>query len=87
MMKVTLYKSSLCPRCHFARRSLEHLRTLQPDIELELVDILTSPRRAFRDGVRMIPAIRIGDRFLSGLYLNRESIAAFLDTARPRHSQ
>jgi len=86
-MKVTLYKSSLCPRCHLARRSLEHLRTLQPDIELELVDILTSPRRAIRDGVRMIPAIRIGDRFLSGLFLNRASIAAFLNKARQQHSR
>lgn len=81
-MKITLYKSSLCPRCHFARKSLEQLAAARLDVELEVVDILSSPRRALQDGVRMIPAIKSGERLLSGIYLNRTSIAAFLDAAR-----
>lgn len=81
-MKITLYKSSFCPRCYLARKSLEELAAARPDIELECVDILTSPRRAIKDGVKMIPAIKAGERILSGLYLNRKSIAAFLKETR-----
>lgn len=81
-MKITLYKSSLCPRCHLARKSLEQLLATYPDVELECVDILLSPRRALRDGIRMIPAIKAGERLLSGVYLDRMAIAAFLAEIR-----
>lgn len=81
-MKVTLYKSALCPRCHLARRSLEQLKAAQPDLEVEYVDILASPGRAIRDGIRMIPAITSGNRKLSGLYLNKRAIASFIAEAR-----
>jgi hypothetical protein len=81
-MKITLYKSSLCPRCYLARKSLQQLLAAYPDIELECVDILVSPRRALRDGIRMIPAIKAGERLLSGVYLDRKAIAAFLADMR-----
>jgi hypothetical protein len=53
-----------------------------PDIELECVDILTSPRRTFHDGIRMIPAIKSGHHLLAGIYLDSKAIAQFLDTIR-----
>lgn len=81
-MNVTLYKSSLCPRCHFARKWLKQLKAEQPDLELEFVDILSSPRRTLQDGIRMIPAVKAGGQVLSGLYLDKHAIAAFLDKAR-----
>lgn len=81
-MKITLYKSSLCPRCYLARKSLEQLLAADPDIELECVDILISPRRALQDGIRMVPAIKAGDRLLSGVYLDKKAIAAFLAEIR-----
>jgi len=81
-MKVTLYKSSLCPRCYLARKSLEHYKTTHPDIELEFVDILVSPRRTLREGIRMIPAIQSGKHTLAGIYLDSNRITAFLDEIR-----
>ena len=39
-MKITLYKSSLCPRCHFTRKTLEELTAERDDITIELVDVL-----------------------------------------------
>lgn len=81
-MKITLYKSSLCPRCHLARKSLERLQAVHPDIELEFVDILASPLRALRDGIRMIPALKSGEQRLCGIFLDNQAIAAFVDRAR-----
>ncbi len=49
-----------------------------PDIELEIVDILSFPRRTLQDGIKMIPAIKAGQQILSGVYLNKEAIATFL---------
>lgn len=80
-MKITLYKSALCPRCHFARKSLNELLADRDDIELEIIDILTSPARTLRDGVKLIPAIKAGDKKLSGVYLNKNDIAIFLEDA------
>jgi len=81
-MKITLYKSSLCPRCHLARRYLEQLRTNQPDLEVEYVDVLASPRRALGAGIRMIPALVSGPHTLSGIYLDKDAIGAFIDKMR-----
>lgn len=81
-MRIILYKSSLCPRCHLAKKALLELTGNNPEFEVELVDVLTSPRRTLQDGIRMIPALQIGDRRLSGVYLKKEDIARFLgDTA------
>lgn len=60
--KIIYYKSALCPRCLFTDRRLSELRTAQPELEIETIDILTNPARALHDGVWMIPAIIIGDR-------------------------
>lgn len=78
-MRITLYKSSLCPRCHLAKKALLELTENRPEFEVELVDILTSPRRTLQDGIRMIPALKIGERLLSGVYLKKAAIARFLD--------
>ena len=80
-MRITLYKSSLCPRCYMARKTLFELTENRPEIEIETVDILTSPMRCLRDGVRMIPALKIDDRLLSGVYLTRTAIISFLEVS------
>lgn len=77
-MKVTLYKSSLCPRCHFTRKTLEHLAAERDDIVIEYVDILASPQRTLRDGIRMIPALVCGEHRLSGIWLGEDQIKIFL---------
>lgn len=78
MMKITLYKSALCPRCHMAGKYLmEELQDF-PEVQLEQVDILTAPFTAIQAGVRMIPAIMINGHKLSSVYLGRKEIRSFL---------
>jgi glutaredoxin len=77
-MKITVYKSSLCPRCFAARKALEKLTADRNDIDLEYVDILTAPGRLVQDGIRMIPALKANGQILSGIFLSKKSIATFL---------
>lgn len=77
-MHLVFYKSALCPRCAAAKKSLQALIADNPAINVEEIDILTAPLRTWGDGIRMIPALRHGERVLSGLLLTREAIAAFL---------
>jgi len=77
-MLITLYKSSLCPRCYFAKKAILASIKEHPECKIEEIDILTSPGKAFRAGITMIPAIKIGDKKLSSLYLSRKDIEKFL---------
>lgn len=77
-MLITLYKSSLCPRCYFAKKAILASIKDHPEWHIEEIDILTSPGKAFRAGITMIPAIKIGDKKLSSLYLSRKDIEQFL---------
>jgi hypothetical protein len=78
-MHITLYKSSLCPRCYIAKKALLELAGNNPDIHIEEVDIFTSPGK-FRDaGITMIPAIKIGDKILSSFFLRRNTIRKFVE--------
>ena len=83
-MPLVFYKSALCPRCHAAGRTLSKLAAADPSLSIEEVDILSSPLRAWRDGVRMIPALKDGDRLLSGIFLGEAAIRLFLDESRRR---
>jgi hypothetical protein len=42
------------------------------------IDILTAPQLSWRNGIRMIPALKINERVLSALFLSRKDIAAFI---------
>jgi hypothetical protein len=77
-MRIIFYKSSLCPRCYLTRKALLLLIADIPEIEVEYVDVLAEPGRTFADGIRMIPALRIGKKILSGIYLSKNSISLFL---------
>ncbi|MFW2366717.1 MAG: hypothetical protein ACN4GW_09880 [Desulforhopalus sp.] len=45
---------------------------------MENVDIVTAPIRAWKDGIRMVPALKIDTRILSGMLLSRDNIADFI---------
>ncbi len=75
---ITFYRSALCPRCHIAGRHLKKLAAADPSLEVEEVDIMLSPRRAWQDGIRMIPALRIGNRTVSGVFLGMDAISGFI---------
>lgn len=77
-MKVTLYRTALCPRCKKAQRILHHLIPEYPSLELNIIEVATRPIESFRAGVRMIPAIQCGDEILSGFALDEKQIHDFL---------
>ncbi len=64
-----------------AKKALEELLAEQnnDDITLEEVEIITSPLRALKDGVKFIPTIAVGDKKISGILLSKEKIAGFLE--------
>ncbi len=49
-----------------------------PQLEIERIDILASPMRALKAGVRIIPTLMAGDRKLSGFLLSAEQIRKFI---------
>jgi len=62
-----------------ARKTLYELLDSNPEIDVEEVDIVTNPLRAWKDGVRFIPTLKHGDRTLSGVFLSRKEIQHFLE--------
>ncbi len=62
-----------------ARKALDGLLKDRKDIEIEEVEIITSPLRALQDGIKIIPAFKYGDKKLSGILLSRSKIEQFLD--------
>lgn len=65
-----------------AKKYLQHIARDDASISLEEVDVLLSPGKAVRDGVRMIPAIKIDGELKSALYFNKSAIMNFIDKHR-----
>jgi len=61
-----------------ASKSLRELSKEIPGLKIEEVDVLRRPSESWKNGVRLIPALKIEDDILSGIYLTREAIAAFV---------
>ena len=77
-MKITLYRSNLCPRCYLARKYLREVVGDDSDVQIEEVDILGSPQRCLHDGIRMVPALVVDRNKLSGVFLSKKTIEAFI---------
>jgi hypothetical protein len=60
------------------RKHLLAICAAHPQLEVEEVEILTSPLRTWLDGIRMVPALKIGEAILSGLFINEKAITNFL---------
>ncbi len=59
-------------------RELTKLQKEFPKLQIEKVDILTNPGRTLRDGVKMIPTLKAGDRTLSGIFLSSAQLREFV---------
>lgn len=77
-MDIIFYRSRLCPRCFLVKRQLLTICKEHPQFQIEEVEILASPLRAFKDGVKMVPALKVGDDILSGIYLSKNKIIEFV---------
>ncbi|SDO82341.1 thioredoxin domain-containing protein [Desulforhopalus singaporensis] len=81
-MHITFYKSSLCPRCYLVKQHLLGFLSDNAGAKLEEIDILKHPARTWSDGVRMIPAIKIGANVLSSVWLGKKDVIDFLTSQR-----
>jgi glutaredoxin len=79
IMKVIFYGSSFCPRCHITRKALLEIISGNKGIELEEIDVFSHPLRTWSDGIRIFPALKINERILSGVFLGRQKIQAFIN--------
>ncbi len=61
-MKITYYKSRLCPKCIPTNRWVARVRHEHPEIEIEEIEVLTNLPRALRDGVTTLPTLIVGNR-------------------------
>jgi len=77
--KVTLYTASACPFCPIVRRRLVELSKLM-SFELEEIDVTFRPGLVAQKGLRSVPAVEAGGRFLTGNATSAQ-LAEFLEEA------
>ena len=75
-MKITFYGSPLCPRCRFAQKILQEMA--HQGMEIEKIDVVSHPLKAWSNGIRIFPALKIGDDILSGIFLSRKRMETFI---------
>jgi glutaredoxin len=83
-MKITLYRSAICPRCLMAARELKRLKKKYKNLVVTEIDIATSPRQTWQAGIRMIPALECRGKILSGFILTSEKIQKFITTEQQK---
>ena len=76
---VTLYTALGCPFCPLIERRLGELRA-QLGFSLHKIDVTLRPDLLAANGIRSIPAVEIGGRFLTGLVSSKELAAAIAQT-------
>jgi glutaredoxin-related protein len=78
-MKITFYKSFLCPRCHMAEKYLREIAEQNPSLDITTVDVTATPLKSLRDGTLAIPALHVEGKTLKGVYLSKKRIEDFLE--------
>ncbi|MHB1349107.1 MAG: thioredoxin domain-containing protein [Desulfobulbaceae bacterium] len=75
---VIFYKAALCPRCLLVTKVLARLRRAYPELVVVEIDAVRSPVLVWRDGIRMIPALKTENELLSGILLKPKTIERFV---------
>jgi len=61
-----------------ARKHLLNLQNQYGNFRISEVDCLANPRKTWENGIRMIPALKIDNTILSGIYLSHRLIEQFI---------
>jgi hypothetical protein len=72
--RVILYTATVCPFCPIIRQRLAALRTTMP-FELEEVDVTLRPALVLEKGLRSVPVLEAGGRYLVGNATTAELLA------------
>jgi hypothetical protein len=57
---------------------LRRFQEEHPELEIEHVEVTIHPLRTWKDGIRVFPALKIGDDVLSGVIVTGERARRFL---------
>ena len=60
-------------------RVLTNIQRENPDLEVTRIDVVAHPLTAWKAGIRMFPALKAGDRVLSGILPGEAEIRRFID--------
>jgi len=81
-MKITLYRSVLCPRCYMAGKYLHEIAREDASITIKEVEVTTQPIKTWRQGIHSIPTLQIEQLTLSGIYLTKTRIRNFIQQVK-----
>jgi glutaredoxin len=77
-VKVTLYTALGCPFCPLIEQRLETLQKSM-SFSLEKIDVTLRPDLLSSKGIRSVPVVEVGGRFLLGLVTTRDLAAAIAE--------
>ena len=77
-MKVEFYQSALCPRCRMAAQALAQVQAIFPNLYIETIEVTTHPFATLRAGILLIPALKINNAILSGIFLTQARMQDFI---------
>ncbi|NOZ75757.1 MAG: hypothetical protein GXO90_10390 [FCB group bacterium] len=83
--KVILYTANVCPFCPIVRRRLIELKQ-QMSFELDEVDVTFKPQIVLQKGLRSVPVIEAGNRFLAGNATSAQLVAFLTEAAQASES-
>lgn len=80
-MKVQVYMTAICPRCLYISSVLKELNQRHPELEIEYIDLLTDFNRFSKVGIKVFPAIVIGDDMRAWIVPKKKEIVEFVEQA------
>lgn len=80
-MKVEVYMTAICPRCLYISRILKELNKKHPELDIEYIDLIPNIRRFKKAGIKIFPAIVIGDDVRSWIMPKKNEIIEFVEHA------
>ncbi len=78
MKSIKFYHCIFCPRCALTRLHLKSLRKEFPEIEIDLIEVLSNRKRMKEDGVAGFPTLKYANKSLTGFLLTRSAIRSYL---------
>jgi len=79
--KITLYTANGCPFCPIIKRRLIELKQ-QMSFEMDEIDVTFQPQIAMQKGLRSVPVIETGGRFLVGNATSAQIVAFLTESAQ-----
>jgi len=78
-MKIQVYMTAICPRCLYISRVLKELNQTHPELDIEYIEMLTDFKRFSKAGIKIFPAIVIGNDMRAWIMPKKSEIVEFVE--------